>query len=420
MSTYEITVEKMVSGGDCISKINGKTVFVPYAIPGERLEVEIVKDFRDYCQAKITKILEASPYRTKAFCPFYMNCGGCNMQHISENFQRELRKSILKDAFAREGIFLDDEKTDVIYGNSLSYRCRFQFHNGGLMARGTNQIIPIQNCPCANKEINHYLEEISFENRPEGRVQIFGSEKITSIPDGFDKIIVAKETELQKQSRNSSSQTALAKKKLKNQKKIRPMYSGSTGDSGNSCTVKICEKEISFDVQGFFQSNLEVLEKTIPVALKELEGKNALDMYCGCGTFSKFLGDKFEKLCLVEHNKSALVYAEKNLSQIPHESFGLSGEVWAKYHAENYVKNNGNFDALVVDPPRSGMEKEVRKWIASSKIPKISSFSCDIATHARDIKFLLQSGYSLKKLYLLDFYPQTSHIESLALLDYEN
>ena len=134
-------------------------------------------------------------------------------------------------------------------------------------------------------------------------------------------------------------------------------------------------------------------------------------MYAGCGTFSVFLADIFKEVTLVEHNRDALVFAEENLKGIKHQSFGLSGEKWVQTAENKY------FDAVVIDPPRSGMEKEVCKWLCKSKIPQIRSVSCDPATHARDLSFLLKAGYELKKLYLLDFYPNTSHIESLAILE---
>ena len=136
-------------------------------------------------------------------------------------------------------------------------------------------------------------------------------------------------------------------------------------------------------------------------------------MYAGCGTFSVFLSDIFEKTTLVEHNRDALVFAEQNLSGKNHESIGLSGAKWAT------ANRNAYFDAAVIDPPRSGMEKEVLEYLCRSGIPQIRSVSCDPATQARDTAALVQSGYVLKRLYLLDFYPNTSHIESLAVLEKE-
>ncbi len=171
-------------------------------------------------------------------------------------------------------------------------------------------------------------------------------------------------------------------------------------------------KKLSFDVRGFFQSNLFVFEKVIKLILDNLAGgQNVLDMYAGCGSISSFLTDKYKNVVLVEHNRDALVYAEQNLAGKGHVSYGLSGAAWVKTCATSC----GKFDACIVDPPRSGMEKEVADYLCHSEIPQILSLSCDPATHARDCARLIKAGYAMEKIYLLDFYPNTSHIESLAV-----
>ncbi len=417
MATYSIKAEKMVFGGDCIGKIEGKTVFIPFAIPGETLEVEITKDLRDYSIAKIASIQEPSPYRVLPFCQYYGTCGGCNMQHIQTDYQSKLRAEILKEAFEREGVATPD--IQIVTGPAQQYRSRFQFHDGGLMARQSNEIIPIASCPCAAPEINAFLTEIPYEERPKGRTHIFASNKITSIPKGYDKIVIAQEEAARQKKEKKLPEITAGGRKLKKQKKIRPRFEGTTVNPQNLCTVCLNEKNITFDVQGFFQSNMTVLEQAIPLVTEGLHGKNVLDMYAGAGTFSVFLAESFEHICLVEHNKNAIVYAEQNLATTgkpgcTHESYGLSGDVWVTYHAANHVQRHGEFDAVVIDPPRSGMEKSVCQWLCASDIPLIRSLSCDIATHARDAKFLTRAGYHMEKLFLLDFYPQTCHIESLA------
>ncbi len=402
-----VTTEKLISKGDCLAQIDGKKVFIPYALPGEKLEIEIQKDFKDYSLASIKNIIEASPYRRQALCPLYYKCGGCNMQHIEDEFQRKLRTEILKEAFEHAGVAVPE--IQVVEDSSLAYRARFQLHDGGLMGAKSNTIIAVDSCPCATEEINLYLKETSFSARPKGRVHIFASSKITSIPQGFDKIIVAEE------SLKEEKKVVNTKKNLK-MKKVKARFEGTSINPQNACTVDLLGKSIRFDVLGFFQSNLAVLEKTIPLLLDGLKGSNVLDMYSGAGTFSVFLSDIFENVTMVEHNKAAMVWAEQNMAGKKHESFGVSGKVWASYHAQKCIKNNGPFDAVVIDPPRSGMEKEVCSWLASSGIKEIRSLSCDAVTHARDVSFLIKNGYSLKKLYLLDFYPQTCHTESLAIL----
>ncbi len=417
MPTYKIKAEQMVTGGDCISSIDGKKVFVPLAIPGEELEVEITKEFRDYSQARILSVLSPSPHRVEPFCPLYGKCGGCNMMHIESSWQQELRKSILKEAFMHEG--LEVPEIEVISGSDRSYRSRFQLHDGGMMERGSNRIIQLDECKCATAEVNRYLCEIPSEKRPKGRVHLFGSSAIRSIPDDYDKIVIAHEEErVQKKEdrQQGNSRRMVNGRPMKKQKKIKPRFEGTTFDPANRCTIELLGKEISFDVQGFFQSNLELLGKAIPQITAGLSGNNALDIYAGVGTFSLFLADSFKKVCLVEHNRDALAYAEMNLIGKAHESYGVSAENWIKNHAGSFTRVYGSFDAAVVDPPRSGMEKNVSSYLAQSGIPQIRSLSCDAATHARDLAILVKGGYRLERLFLLDFYPQTCHIESLAWL----
>lgn len=400
-----IITDKITFGGNCLAKINGKAVFVPFAIPGETLDVEITEEKRDYCNARIVKIENPSPFRQKPVCPLYEKCGGCNMMHIQEDYQRVLRKEILKDSFLHNGIELKSDFIEVISGNNLNYRSRIQLNNGGFCGRKTNEIIPIDNCFCAVPEINEWLLNTSVKERGAGRSNVFGSKNIISAgSDENSKVLIAK-TEEKVNIKNESN------KKNKNFKQIKKHYMGTTFSEDNTIRIKILNKEILFDVRGFFQSNIEVLEKSIEKICSGLFGSSVLDMYAGCGTFSVFLADKFKDLTLVEHNRDALVFAEMNLSGIKHQAFGLSGEKWVN------LNRNAYFDAVVIDPPRSGIEKEVLLWLSKSNIPQIRSVSCDPATHARDIKVLLNSGYELKKLYLLDFYPNTSHIESLAILE---
>lgn len=395
-----IITEKMVFGGDCLAKINGKNVFVPFALPGEKLEVEIIESKKDYDIAKIVNIIEPSPMRTKPVCQYYEKCGGCNLMHIDFDYQVELRKQILADCFTRNKIQIPEIQS--VTGDSLNYRARFQLHDGGLEAKRSNEKVFIINCAVAENSINSYLNSTDEKARPKGRCHVFGSQHAT--PDFT--IAIPPENKAAPGPKN---------KKIKHY--IKPKYQGISIDPTTCVTVDILDKKIMFDVQGFFQSNLQVLEKAIQIATTDLCGKNVLDMYSGCGTFSVFLADKFEKVTLVEHNRAAIVFAEQNLAGTNHESYGISGAKWVKENAPSIISKIGNFDAVVIDPPRSGMEKEVLQFLCETKPPVIRLISCDPVTNARDIRSLIDAGYKLKKLYLLDFYPQTSHIESLCFLE---
>lgn len=401
-----IITDKMVFGGKSLGKIDGKNVFVPYAIPGEKLEIEICEQNKDYDNAEIVNIIESSPHRITPPCRYYGKCGGCNMMHIESSYQRELRLQILNDIFRQNGIDIKG-KTQIIYGPDSNYRARFQLNNGGLSQRRSNIVIPVEECLCAEEKVNEYLKE-SAENgkRPSGRCHLFGS----SFSD--DKLKVAVE-ENKNDKRRLVSGGGQKNKKLK--LKENHYFAGTVASPENTVTVNIGGHKLTFDVRGFFQSNLFVFEKVCRLITDILPGgKNILDMYSGCGSISTFLTEKYENVVLVEHNRDALVYAEQNLSGKKHVSYGLSGASWVKNCASQGLVPA--FDACTIDPPRSGMEKEVRQWLAASKIPFILSLSCDPATHARDCAALLSAGYELTQMYLLDFYPNTSHIESLSVL----
>ncbi len=405
--SIQIITEKMVLGGNCLAKVNGKNVFVPYSLPGETLDVEITKSFRDYDLAKITGIVKPSPHRVQPFCPLYGICGGCNMQHIDTDYQRTLRAEMLRDCFEREGINPPD--IQIISGKEKGYRARIQLTDGGFNERESNRIVSLASCPVATDAVNAYLSRVEQKNRPRGRVHIFGDERVQNA-SLFDHLILAEEKNAVKIGERNLDEKL--KKKIKHY--VKPRFAGTSADSGNFCKLSILGKAIQFDVQGFFQSNLEVLEKTVSTLTENLGGKRALDMYAGAGVFSLFLSDIFEEITLVEHNRDALVQAEINLAGKKHQSYGVSGAKWVRQNAEQILANEGPYDAVVIDPPRSGMEKEVRDWLCQHKTGQIRSVSCDAATHARDSAALIKAGYTLEKLYLLDFYPQTAHIESLA------
>ena len=397
----KIIAEKIVFGGNSLTKIDGKNVFVPFAIPGETLEVQITKNFRDYDIAEITSIINPSNHRIEPPCKYYQKCGGCNMLHIDYDFQKKLRTQILSDLFFQQGIDLKNQ-IEIISGPSSNYRCRFQLNDGGLSERASNNIIPIENCFCAEKMISDYLQNTPFEKRPKGRIPLFAS-------DFSEKKEVMIYQEIQK---NQEKNTSYIKNGKKKKIKKNVHFAGTVYSPENGVTVTLNKKKISFDVRGFFQSNLFVFEKVLKLILQNLDGgKNILDMYAGCGSISAFLSDLYENVVLVEHNRDALVYAEQNLFEKKHTSFGMSGAMWIK----NCALTCQPFDACVIDPPRSGMEKEVCDYLCSSNIKKIISLSCDPSTHARDCKKLIEAGYKIEKIYLLDFYPNTSHIESLVV-----
>ena len=393
MNTVIIT-DKMLHGGMAAGKIDGKTIFVEGALPQEEVSVHIVHEKKDYSTASIDAILTPSPHRIEPVCPLYGICGGCNMMHADDAYQQILRVSILENAFKREGL---EFPIELVSGKTLGYRNRYQFESNGLKGAKSSTIVPIPHCPVADKTVNNFL---CSEKIP-GKVKVFGSSSIINADKGY---VFAHEVE-----KIIKEPQMLRGKKIKSGGK-RKIYEGTTIQETQEVKILLQGKEIVFNVLGFFQSNIEMLEKTAQLIRTHLpNGLNVLDMYGGAGTLSSLCAEKAKHVTLVEHNRDAVVYAEKNLASLPHSSWGLSGSQWIKTAVQK------KFEAVIIDPPRSGMEKDVREYLAHSSIPIILSLSCDPVTQARDCAVLVKNGYTIEKLYALDYYPQTSHIESLAI-----
>lgn len=431
METITVTLEQMIAGGKCISTTDdGKKVLVSGGLNGEKVEAKVISEKKDFSEAVAVKIISENPNRVTPKCPKFSSCGGCNLQFASSDYQVELKKAILHSALERNGINFPKDDIIIVRDKDWDYRNRFQLHKGCLFERGTNffsekeSLVPFENCCIAKNEIKQYFSDKEHldEAKKYDKYFVFSGDEVFCSPSQDDN--------------DTNKKSVIGKKNTKAKSGgKRKIYEGTNFNNRSVATAKIDGKEISFDVRGFFQSNLGMLEKTAQIIKEDFYGENLIDIYAGCGTFSVILSENFKHSTLVEHNRDAIVFAEMNLKNTKlsssHESFGLSGEKFVSLHSPSVVRladghfssvadshfSTRTFDAAVVDPPRSGMEKSIVNWLCHSNIPRIRSLSCDPVTHARDISHLVEAGYSIKKLYLLDYYPQTSHIESLAFLE---
>ena len=370
---YTIETTKYVFSGSSLAHLNGKVVFVPFSLPNEKLKIEIVNEKKNYINAKIVEILESSPDRVNPTCKYFYRCGGCNMQMAKDEAQRTLRLLSVKDTFFK---FRIETPIKMIFDKDWEYRARFQFHlfnkKLSLSKEKSSSMINITDCPVACKEIRAYLKTspILDDAKDGERLHIFASNG------------------------NVFSD-------LKNE----------------NVSLSILNKHFLFSHKSFFQSNLGMLEKLIAM-LNEyiIGGKRLLDFYSGVGTFSLFFADKFNEVHLVEHNKHSLEAAKTNLELNGNKHsksffYAISSENWEHLEASKLF-----YDVAIVDPPRAGIDKRSMQWFCKKHIKELFYVSCDPVTFSRDAFVLInQGGYKLEKYYLLDFYPQTHHIESLGI-----
>jgi len=382
LKTVELSIEKLAVGGDGLAFLEGKAVFVPGTIPGERVRAALSDGDRasgDWSAAAVEEVLEASSDRVEPGCPLYGVCGGCSLQHMAYSRQVREKAEILRDCLSRIG-GLSAPDIPVVSSEPYSYRNRMQFHLApsgriGLMRRASAEVVETPTCPVADLPIRRWME--SRESRGRAR------EDLRSYLEGRDRFLV--------------------------------FADGRAGDDGDrvylegrdgEVRVSVAGRQIEFHIKGFFQSNLRALDVLAPAAVRGLSGGRAVDLYCGVGIFGSFLRGSFSEIVCVEHNPFALEYARRNVGGRT-EYQALAVEEWVKT-----LSARKSFDAVVLDPPRTGLAPAVRDWLAERRIPGVSYVSCDPATLARDLRDLVGRGYRIESVGVHDFFPQTGHVET--------
>jgi len=374
-----LIIDKIVAGGDGLGRDErisvderAKAVFVPMVLPGERVRVRVTEKRGDFDRAELVEVLDASPSRVEPPCRLYGLCGGCNFQHMSYDEQMRQKLLIVSDTFRRiAGITI--ETLSMVPGKPLHYRNRVQLHRGsngalGFKSRNGAEIVPVESCPIAHQSINQFLERVRAGAQTIPlleRFTVIGTDAGTDLSGHHDRR-----------------------------------------------SLSILGKSVSYLPDAFFQSNLEMVDELIPWVIDGLDGDTAADLYAGVGVFSMFLTERYGTVHVVEENTAACNCAKSNLSATDAKgTFVVHPRRVEQWLSRDY--RGHRLDAVVVDPPRSGLSKVVRSELISRRVPEIRYVSCNPVTLARDAAAFKTAGYRLGSCTLFDFYPNTAHIEAL-------
>ncbi|MGA2763258.1 MAG: TRAM domain-containing protein [Spirochaetia bacterium] len=366
----EILIEKLVAGGDGLGFLDGKAVFVPGVLPGERVRVRLGQRRRDFDRAALVDVINASPGRQSPPCSLAGVCGGCDWLHIRSEEQAARKVDIMREAFQRVGQFAWKE-IGVETGPDLAYRNRVQIHRDhagrlGFMSAGSERVVPVATCPVSVGSINRLFADPGRAPADRDRFTAWGDDETLAV-EGLDD-----ERDLE---------------------------------------VRVLGKSVIFSVACFFQSNLSMLSKLLPFALEGLSGKAAADLYCGVGLFGAFLADRFERVTAVESSSLSMSYARRNIPDDRGDFYPVNMEQWVETDAARRP-----LDAVVVDPPRAGLGPEVCRWLRGAAPSRLVYVSCDPVTLARDLGELVRDRFTMDEVRIFDFYPQTSHVETVARL----
>lgn len=320
-----------------------------------------------------------------------MACGGCHYQHADYLTQVELKVSILREQLRRVGHIQYEGEIGAVTGPPLEYRNRSQFHmeNGeiGYFAEGTHAIVPIARCAISSPMINEALAKLRrMIPRFVKRFELFTNEREVQL-----NIV--------------DSGRPLARRFFEKCATVVP------GINKPYLDYPVDGFDFRIGHNAFFQVNRFLLDQMVQLATEGAAGKTAVDLYAGVGLFSARLSKAFEKVIAVEMGANASRDLAHNLEKMGPNTRSVRGK------AEEFLASlDDTPDFILADPPRAGLGKIAVRELLRLKPPHLVVVSCDPSTMARDLQPLVNAGYKIEKLTLVDLFPQTFHLESVVQL----
>ena len=408
MSAETITIqcEKLIYGGDCLGRLpDGRAVFIPFTLPGEMVTAKIIEDKSRYARAWPIQIIEKSNDRIEPNCTHFGECGGCHYQHIDYAKQIKVKESILKDQFQRIAKVGDPPIQPMVPApDPWNYRNYIQFHLGrgaelGYIHKDGEHLLPIQECHLPQRPISEIWPQIQLD--PAIDVDRLGIRM-----DTFDDLMLILEGESPTPPSFSIDIPLSAV--------YTPTNANLTVLAGDDHLVyTINGRNFQVNARSFFQVNTAMAEKMINFLLENCKlqpDANVIELYSGVGLFSAFIAPRVNSLTAIEISGSACHDFVVNLDEFDNVSL-------YEAPAEDVVPQlNQKFDFLLMDPPRAGLAPQVHDAITQINPKQIVYISCDPATLARDVKKILKKGYKLVSITPFDVFPQTAHIETIAIL----
>lgn len=437
-----VKIEKFSNLGCGIAKIDGQVVFVENACPGDEVKIKITKVNKNYASAKVIEIITPSPYRIEPFCPMQKVCGACQMQFIDYDYQLKLKKQIVEDAMRTIG-HIDTPVNEPIPSPQIkNYRQKIQYpvsqKKEGRIVAGyfkpqTHEIVNIKYCPIQPEVCDDIIEFIR-ENAPKFQITGFNEKKHTgdlrhvvirsSADNGKCLVTLVVNARQTFERLNKFAQTIFENfEKVTgvcinfNSKKTNVILGAKTECIyGNDfIEEKILDKTFKIGADTFFQVNPKSAEnifKYVKDEVVKLDEPTVLDAYAGIATFGIVVSDVSEKVISVEENSASIEKAKEVLQENDINNVELYAQDTTKYLKS--IKRK--FDITILDPPRKGCTQEALNEALVHTKQKIIYVSCNPATLARDLKYLVEKGCTVESIQPFDMFCHTYHIENVAVI----
>jgi 23S rRNA (uracil1939-C5)-methyltransferase len=404
-STFDLRLEKLTYGGDALGRLeDGRAVFVPFGLPGERVRVRLTEEKRNFARGELVEILEASPKRITPRCKHFGVCGGCHYQHFPYEEQLKAKREILRDQLTRIGKIENPPVQEMVASLSpWNYRNHVQFHlteDGklGYARAQASTIFAIEECHLPEGFLNGIWPQLEFE--PETNIER------VSLRAGkdHDSMLILESNSPESPELEIEACISVAHVFEENAVVI----------AGNDhIVISVLGRDFRVSAASFFQVNTAMAEKMVNhlIANLPVTQSTLLDVYCGAGLFSAFFAPRCERVIGIESSPAACEDFAFNLDEFDNVELyeGLTEDVIPYLEVKP--------DIILLDPPRAGLEKRVIDGILKLDPRMIAYVSCDPSTLARDAARLIGGGYHLKDLTPFDLFPQTYHIESISLFE---
>lgn len=448
----EVKIEKLSNLGFGIAKVDGYVIFVEGACPDDVVKIRVGKKNNTYANAKVLEVVKPSAYRVTPFCPMQKVCGACQLQFIDYKYQLKLKKEIVIDAM-HSICGSEIEIKDVIPSpNDKEYRHKIQYpvsetQNSkrilaGYYKSASHELVNIKYCPIQPAYCDNIIEFIRTAAQEEGlsgynekkhsgdlrhiviRTSNFNQKSLvvlvvnsTKVFDKLKKLAHRIYTELE----NIAGVMVNF-----NSKKTNLILGENTEliEGEEFIEEKLCDKIFKVGAKTFFQVNPSSANNIFEF-VKEYISKNfdqplVLDAYAGITAFGICLSDVAKKVVSVEEMKESVILADKILKENSIKNVELHNMDAGKFFEKELKTKGRKFDVTVLDPPRKGCSQESLDYALKLTKGQIIYVSCNPATLARDLKYLIEKGCKVQFIQPFDMFPHTYHIENVAIIELPN
>jgi 23S rRNA (uracil1939-C5)-methyltransferase len=396
----QLTIESLNNRGIGVS---AKTL-VPYTLPGELVTVKPIQQAKYFTKAELITIDTPSPERVTPTCKHYYQCGGCNLQHLSDKLYHDFKQQLLIEALGDAGFAMSNPPVVIIgpYSRRRT-QLKVQGQQLGYYKASSHELVTIEECPILEPALSALFPSLKFLIK---QVKQIKEITLTSCDNGVDMLIIAdKEPSLSEQELlvKFAYQQELARISWQVAKHLLPII------AIRSPQIKFGNILVNIPEDCFLQATKLSQQLMTKMITGHCGGKKSIiDLYAGCGTYSLALAN-VAKVHAVEGSKQMIEAIQQTKSNV-------STELRDLYHSPVLAQNLNHYDVALINPPRNGAEPQIQQ-IAKSKIKQVIIVSCNPQSFSRDARILKQAGYTLKDVTAFDQFHWSPHLEVVGVFE---